>query len=230
MSTSSVNSPIAAQAQIQAQAQAQAQAQVNADALAFCLPSSQAHKLNFEFSLEDHIKKMRKAAAYLKQLNHSKTCGGACGGQYCGRIVQIIGHVSSCAMQICPFPGCMTTKRLVEHSNQCGTGNSTSVRTTGTFCLLCTIAASDSQDNIRDRTASCEVTKDMDVDDGYAPLIHDEIIEFSRVPFQAFSESPEGFSRQKTYSESHVLLALDQPSKKQKIRSKSLNIPRSEDE
>lgn len=189
------------------------------DLMAFCVPSQQ-HKLNLEFSLEDHIKKTRKAAAYLKQVLHSRACQGACGSQTCARTVLVLRHVASCSSSVCGFGGCMTTMKLLEHTDDCGAR----IRGGTHFCLLCTIATSDVQDANRLRTPSYDLNNFIDTfEEGeFAPVINDEIIEFSRVPFQRSNPCSPTHGRCKTYSESHVMLGFEPSSKK--MRSKSLNI------
>jgi hypothetical protein len=191
------------------------------DPLTYCIPS-QVHRLTFEFSLEDHIKKTRKAAAYLKQLLHSRECMGCCNAQSCMRTTLILRHVLACSTNGCSVSGCLTTKALLEHESQCGNLGGATSATLGHFCLLCTIATVQCN---RNRLPSYDSNNFISFgqEDRFAPLINDEIIEFSKVPFQQRSPSHEHdhTGRSKTYSESHVLLALDQPSKK--MRGKSLD-------
>lgn len=274
-------------------------------------PTNPHHRLNFEFNLEDHIKKTRKAASYLRQVFHSQQCGGQCSSAQCKRIVKVLFHIQGCNDAFCAIGGCNTTKKLLRHSlecqsSSCGNGginapapaptsNSssftdtprTSVDSTVSslsssgissalnlgspgslgrlgspqqqhFCLLCTLARSDT---LTPRTAAVlggsssfgsgmmmDIDNDIyspsvgDDDDDlrFMPIISDEIIEFSKIPFQRRSHAVHALSpaRSKTYSDSLYMEpsnvhgsisgstapmspAVDQPSKK--FRSKSLN-------
>jgi hypothetical protein len=247
------------------------------------------HRLNFEFNLEDHIKKTRKAATYLKQIIHSQQCGGHCGSTMCRRVCAVLGHLDVCEDANCAVAGCSTTKRLLRHRSEC-TGitsssptrshsnsvtNSltdtprTSGESTGTsltfgasmihvspsknrvsshFCLLCVLAKTEtltprSSAIIQDagyNTSSIMMCATDDIqspsageeDDRFMPVISDEIIEFSKIPFQQRSRvHPLSPMRSKTYSDSKLLgetglsspmsPAGQQPSKK--LRSKSYN-------
>lgn len=253
------------------------------------------HRLNFEFNLEDHIKKTRKAAAYLKQVLHSQQCGGHCSSIQCRRISRILLHLEGCLNEQCLEPGCVTTKKLLRHSMECQHANSasvgstagyldtprTSVDSTGSsslssslsstsvpllqlniggftrspqqssahFCLLCTIAKADtltprmagllehgrspSRSSFSEENSSAYLEEESEEDLRFMPVISDEIIEFSKIPFcrpRTRSMHPLSPQRSKTYSDSLCLESgltapsspgLQQPSKKQ--RSKSLN-------
>lgn len=257
--------------------------------------SSQNHRLNFEFNLEDHIKKTRKAATYLKQILHSQQCGGHCGSTMCRRVCLVLSHLEVCEDDFCAVAGCSTTKRLVRHRMECtgvtsssptrshsnsvnsnSTSNSysdtprTSVESTVStlsappvinplsspqairsphFCLLCVLAKADSltpRSNAIIQDAGFSASSIMmcatdeihspstGEDDRFMPVISDEIIEFSKIPFQQRHRvhhlSP---MRSKTYSDSSQYLndkigtnspispMSSQPNKK--LRSKSCN-------
>lgn len=254
------------------------------------------HRSNFEFNLEDHIKKTRKAATYLKQILHSQQCGGQCGSSLCRRIVGVLSHLDACEDDFCAVGGCSTTKRLLRHRRECtgvssgtptrshsnsvatasysetprtsvdsGASSSSTAptvvapfsslnlvgspqRSTPHFCLLCTLAKADTltprssaimQDAGYNASsimmcATDEVHSPVaggEEDDRFMPVISDEIIEFSKIPFQQRSRvhalSP---MRSKTYSDSQYIdnnltsplsPASQQPNKK--FRSKSCN-------
>jgi hypothetical protein len=157
-------------------------------------PSS-GHKMNFEFNLEDHIKKTRQAAKYLRQICHSKKCDGTnCFSPLCYKTREILKHVYVCVeKQNCLIPGCQTTTRLLNHSETCHySWYNLQACTTAQkdFCLLCTIAFSANTDTNRTPTKqpsySYEDSEDYNDKPSLFPIIvSDEFMEFSRIPFQA---------------------------------------------
>lgn len=177
------------------------------------------HRLTFEFNLEDHIKKTRKAAAYMKQLHHTQSCGGICMAPYCMRLVSLLKHVQVCGDVQCMQPGCQTTKTLLDHAKKCrgrhgilalnNNNYKSMMNHKDDFCLMCTIAFTN--ENGEGKTPSFEDNHYYDqrkfdtVDDARScPLICDEIIDCNRVPFQSFmSHTP---SRCKTYSDSDFVV------------------------
>lgn len=177
-------------------------------------------KLTFEFNLEDHIQKTRKAASYLKQLFHTQLCQGVCMATTCIRVASLLKHVNNCDNMECIQPGCNTTKSLLKHAKDCKAKNVMNPIKDGPFCLMCTIAGSD---HGIPKTPCYEDSYDMrsfDGDERSRPLVCDEMIEFSRVPFQSMkSITP----RAKTFSDSDfvVQVQVDQPHKK--VRSKSMD-------
>lgn len=165
--------------------------------------SGHCHNLTFEFNLEDHVKRTRKAANYLKQIYHSRDCNGKCQSIACRKVSTILPHVTECKESNCSVPGCNTTKSLLLHSQECSNSPfSTKAAATAAIvsttsnqvCLLCTIALSGyssvpqitsfSTDNI-DHYNNTAVSSEDDII--YEPLIHDEIISYNRIPFQEFS-------------------------------------------
>ena len=206
----------------------------------------QNKRLNFEFNLEDHIKKTRQAGRYLKQIIHSKDCSiVSCPHLHCARTKQILSHVQMCVTPGCKIPGCQTTKRLLDHAKTCHNSWYKIHATTTAqrdFCLLCTIAHCEENHRQLHRQPSYSY-EDTDVyqmnekDAQLLPMISDEIIEFSRVPFQSFpvsgsppcslsADSQDIFSpRAKTYSDSNFDVSMNEPNKK--LRSKSWAVPSS---
>ena len=188
---------------------------------------SSASKLTFEFNLEDHIQKTRKAASYLKQLFHTQLCQGVCMATTCIRVASLLRHVNQCEQMECIQPGCNTTKSLLKHAKDCKAKNVMNPMKDGPFCLMCTIAGS--SENGAPKTPCYEDSYDyrsFDGDDRSRPLVCDEMIEFSRVPFQSLkSITP----RAKTYSDSDFVVQVhdDQPHKK--VRSKSMDAVSGED-
>jgi hypothetical protein len=128
----------------------------------------QSHKMCFELNLEDHIKKTRQAAKFLKQIIHAKKCmlldeantvplSGIpsstrmkCGFPSCQKTKEILKHVYICTDTFCQLPGCQTTKKLLSHSETCSKSwyqlNGTT-KAQKDFCLLCTIAHSSEEND-----------------------------------------------------------------------------------
>jgi hypothetical protein len=180
--------------------------------------SSDNHKLSFEFNLEDHIQKTRKAAGYLKQLFHTEGCQGVCMSTMCIRVATLLKHVHACERLDCIQPGCNTTKSLLKHARECKAKNIMNPIKDGPFCLMCTIAGSSENDGSRSSSHEDSYDARTDNDDCCRPLVCDEMIEFSRVPFQSMkSITP----RAKTFSDSDCVVQIEQPSKK--ARSKSMD-------
>lgn len=177
------------------------------------------HKLTFEFNLEDHIQKTRKAAGFLKQLFHTQSCHGICMATTCIRVATLLKHVQGCENMECIHPGCNTTKSLLKHARECKAKNIMNPIKDGPFCLMCTIAGT-SENGVPKSPCyedSCD-SRSFDNDDRCRPLVCDEMIEFSRVPFQSMkSITP----RAKTFSDSDFVVQVEQPSKK--ARSKSMD-------
>lgn len=229
-----------------------------------CTAYNTTRRLNYEFNLEDHIKKTRQAGKYLKQIIHAKDCPlPQCTFVNCLRTKQILLHVNECQSVYCQIPGCQTTKRLLDHSKTCENSwykiNGTTTAQQD-FCLLCTIACCEENNRqlhqlpipssssssttplTRQPSYSYEDTDTYNMNEKDAtllPMISDEIIEFSRVPFQSFPSSlphhnnnynnnnnnASVFSpRAKTYSDSNFEVS-NEPNKKQ--RSKSWAVPSS---
>eukprot|EP01033_Poteriospumella_lacustris_P009425 gene9425-6753_t len=222
------------------------------------------HRSNFEFNLEDHIKKTRKAATYLKQMLHSQQCGGHTTKRLLRHRRECTGVSSgtpsrSHSNSLATTASYSETPRTSVDSGASSSSTAPTVvapfsslnlvgspqRTTPHFCLLCTLAKADtltprSSAIMHDagyNTSSIMMCATDEVhspvaggeeDDRFMPVISDEIIEFSKIPFQQRSRvhtlSP---MRSKTYSDSQYLdtnplsPASQQPNKK--FRSKSCN-------
>ncbi|RYG97740.1 hypothetical protein EON65_52405 [archaeon] len=163
----------------------------------FCLTTASQthHRLTLEFSLEDHIKKTRKAASYLRQLVHTKSCQGVCQQAACLRVLDILNHANACSNMACLFPGCNTTKTLVQHMNTCTSNTPSCVR----ICLLCSIAKTP-----RNLPAQNNNYKHTYIECDGTVMVYDEMIEVSKVPFQTFMQEIPTPHRAKTFSESHV--------------------------
>ncbi len=177
-----------------------------------------SHRMSFEFNLEDHIQKTRKAAGYLKQIFHTQDCQGSCMAVTCTRIATLLVHVNGCQTMQCINPGCNTTKALLKHARECNAKNIMNPIKDGPFCLMCTIAGS--SDGVV-QAPNCELNCDSETDERCRPLVCDEMMEFSRVPFQSLKSLT---SRAKTFSDSEFVVTanqVNQPNKK--ARSKSMN-------
>jgi hypothetical protein len=135
----------------------------------------QSHKVCFELDLEDHIKKTRQAAKFLKQIIHAKKCmlldeantvplsnipGSSkmkCGFPSCQKTKEILKHVNICNDTFCQLPGCQTTKKLLSHSETCSKSwyqLSGTTKAQKDFCLLCTIAHNSEETNPSSTTSS----------------------------------------------------------------------------
>jgi hypothetical protein len=161
-------------------------------------PGSSGHKLSFEFNLEDHIKKTRQAGKYLKQINHSKYCSDPrCAYRLCLKTKEILKHVYICTntTQNCPIPGCQTTKSLLHHSETSANSwyklKGTETTAQKDFCLICTIALIGNDEATKGPTSMISkdyeknyFTQDDAANNMFPFIISDEIIEFSRIPFQ----------------------------------------------
>jgi hypothetical protein len=246
-------------------------------------------RLDVEFNIEDHIKKTRKAAMYLKQVIHAQQCGGNCNSNQCRRIVQVLQHITNCIRgEHCLEPGCSTTKRLLNHCAECSHASPRSTSfilddaprsqansvdsgidsirtqyltsllnnavasaktTTDGFCLLCSFARSDPKNlspshqfypRSNNESITGNTCMELLEDDRFMPVISDEIIEFSKIPFQRPSAWQESHcsrfhTRNKTYSDSLYYESGEEQQQQQpkmaapsmqpckKMRSKSLN-------
>lgn len=240
---------------------------------------SQHHRLNFEFSLEDYIKKTKKAANFLKLLLHCQKCDGSCSSISCYRTMDIMRHANQCYSVNCVHQGCTTTKKLLFHHRECCLGKNpidsfsippsafsgsqtnnisvdstsssssssstsiigqynflraVSVNTTSNnmpthFCLLCTLATNENNARSGSRQPSTDsegvysfhferYIENSEEDHRFAPLISDEIIEFSRVPFQSYHSHHE----ESMFTHGEDGYGLSEMSHK-KMRSKSMS-------
>lgn len=163
-------------------------------------------------SVEDYVKKTKKTATYLKLLLHSKKCGGQCKMPNCVYTSRILKHIINCTAleQNCGIPGCHTTKKLLKHYDDCG-GKKVEICKDGchsqrksftavselpnsphslyqpqkdteqsSFCLLCSLVSSD----IAADTPTSYTDGDNSTDETDSLVIFDEIMDYSKVPFQ----------------------------------------------
>lgn len=201
--------------------------------LNFSSCATQAHII--DKSVEDYIKKSKKAANYMKQLIHSESCSGRCGLPTCVQISSILSHSKNCLNNNCKVPGCATSKNLWNHYLNCRDYRNPSI---SSRCLICSLAFSGSPTRLRsqslhsiktleedrhDSNVNQDDSLDSSLDNDSEYFINDEIIESNRVPFQTMSCNHS--TRTKTYSDSHFLIRSESDvSDINKIRSKSLNI------
>ena len=108
-----------------------------------------------EHSVEAYVIRSKKAAGYLRQILHSKRCGGACQNMSCIQTTRVLGHTIHCELAFCSAQGCETTKKLLLHFEQCHYAQSrglvpgyNSSSSNGTFnptkCMICSLACSSS--------------------------------------------------------------------------------------
>eukprot|EP00596_Hydrurales_sp_CCMP1899_P009350 CAMPEP_0119046232 /NCGR_PEP_ID=MMETSP1177-20130426/45266_1 /TAXON_ID=2985 /ORGANISM="Ochromonas sp, Strain CCMP1899" /LENGTH=156 /DNA_ID=CAMNT_0007019103 /DNA_START=148 /DNA_END=615 /DNA_ORIENTATION=- len=84
---------------------------------------------------DDHLMRSKKAAGYLRLLNHSKKCRGACGQATCRHTHRLLQHTIDCKPVgfICQIKGCGSTKKLLAHVLECTDKKK--------MCLVCTLAS-----------------------------------------------------------------------------------------
>lgn len=94
---------------------------------------------------DEYVQKTKKTAGYLRLLLHSRKCHGNCMKTPCIRTSVVVDHINSCYDVRCAYPGCTTSKKLIEHYEKCGMSSvvhssprNRSPRQTN-FCLLCSL-------------------------------------------------------------------------------------------
>lgn len=94
-------------------------------------------------SFDDYLTRSKKAASYLRLLNHSKACKGACGLSSCRQTFRLLQHVADCnpnGNYCCEIKGCCTTKKLLAHVVECNAKVSVEGDRKA-LCLVCTLAS-----------------------------------------------------------------------------------------
>ena len=100
-------------------------------------------------SFDDYLTRSKKAASYLRLLNHSKACKGACGLSSCRQTFRLLQHVADCnpnGNYSCEIKGCCTTKKLLAHVVECNAKISVEGDRKA-LCLVCTLASMPSHSN-----------------------------------------------------------------------------------
>lgn len=91
-----------------------------------------------ERPVEDYVQRTKKSAGYLRLLLHSKRCGGLCMKAACIKTSSVVDHVNKCFDPQCTYPGCITSKKLLEHHDTCALNMSLNTGLSN-FCLLCSL-------------------------------------------------------------------------------------------
>lgn len=95
--------------------------------------------------VEDYVQRTKKSAGYLRLLLHSRRCGGLCMKIACIKTTSVVEHVKGCFDARCAYPGCITSKKLLEHHETCAINHSQNLQgmqgSSGysNFCLLCSL-------------------------------------------------------------------------------------------
>lgn len=205
-----------------------------------------------ETPTEDYVQRTKKTAGYLRLLLHSRKCNGNCMKAACVKTSGVVEHMRSCFDHRCSYPGCTTSKKLIDHYEKCGINSishSPIMRTPGAagLCLLCSLVPSattspthrihylspeqslyatphlDEHDpdheNIvyNDHRRSLEAMEDHHSE---SPIIFDEVMQFSKVPFQ---DAPVEFFRHSMTSAPGMMDVVSGEEPPRKMRSKSMN-------
>lgn len=94
-------------------------------------------------NFDDYLTRSKKAASYLRILNHSKSCKGACGQSICRQTYRLLQHAEDCnpnGNYLCEIKGCCTTKKLLAHVVECNAKVSIEGDRKA-LCLVCTLAS-----------------------------------------------------------------------------------------
>ena len=103
------------------------------------LPVVMDHTGNFD----DYLVRSKKAASYLRLLNHSRTCKGSCGKSTCRHTYRLLLHTDECnpnGNYRCEIKGCCTTKKLLAHVSECN-ARALKQGDKRKLCLVCTLAS-----------------------------------------------------------------------------------------
>lgn len=94
-------------------------------------------------NFDDYLTRSKKAASYLRILNHSKSCKGSCGQSTCRQTYRLLQHAEDCnpnGNYLCEIKGCCTTKKLLAHVVECNAKVSIEGDRKA-LCLVCTLAS-----------------------------------------------------------------------------------------
>jgi TAZ zinc finger len=119
-------------------------------------------------NFDDYLTRSKKAASYLRILNHSKSCKGSCGQSTCRQTYRLLQHAEDCnpnGNYLCEIKGCCTTKKLLAHVFECNAKVSIEGERKA-LCLVCTLAsmpanasASKEDQGVRNALTSSEADK-----------------------------------------------------------------------
>lgn len=117
---------------------------------------------------ENNLTRSQKGAQYLCQIIHSRRCNGSCKKNICKQTSTVLAHVQYCNALYCDVTGCLTTKRLIEHSKVCGlkdlnfsevvslSGNNDSLNRIQNNCIICSLARKMISSSINQSIASTD--------------------------------------------------------------------------
>ena len=109
------------------------------------------------------IARSKKAAGFLRILNHARGCAGTCAHPACIETYPLLTHVAVCVLPACAVQGCQTTKTLLAHVAECSrTAGSGAARQA---CLVCTMAAEPWVASPRPPVALLDAYEDTEGDD-----------------------------------------------------------------
>ena len=94
-------------------------------------------------NFDDYLVRSKKAATYLRLLNHSRSCKGYCRQSTCRHTYRLLQHTDDChpnGNYSCEIKGCCTTKKLLAHVSDC-TAKALAQGKGRPLCLVCTLAS-----------------------------------------------------------------------------------------
>jgi hypothetical protein len=94
-------------------------------------------------SFDEYLNRSKKAASYLRLLNHCRLCKGSCGQSTCRQTFRLLQHAEDCnpnGNYSCEIKGCCTTKKLLAHVAECNAKISVEGDRKA-LCLVCTLAS-----------------------------------------------------------------------------------------
>ena len=94
-------------------------------------------------SFDEYLSRSKKAASYLRLLNHCRVCKGGCGQSTCRQTFRLLQHAEDCnpnGNYSCEIKGCCTTKKLLAHVAECNAKISVEGDRKA-LCLVCTLAS-----------------------------------------------------------------------------------------
>lgn len=206
--------------------------------------------VTMEAPKEDYVQKTKKTAGYLRLLLHSRRCRGMCNKTGCIKTSSVVDHLGGCFDARCAFPGCTTSKKLLDHYETCGlnslTHRSPSHGSSGyaNFCLLCSLVPQSTSSPTNPSSylsPEASMYNSHHMDDRYSELVYNdsrsprEIEEENRhdsnspIVFDEmmefnkvpFQDTPAEYHRHSMSSDFQESNYNDEPPRK--IRSKSMN-------
>lgn len=154
-------------------------------------------------SVDNYLERTKQSSSYLSMLIHSVKCQGRCYQDHCLKTCIMVNHVKQCFNTACKLKGCLTSKKLLAHYKTCARSNK--------FCLMCSFVSvnkrpssssspptssskSTSTDSTHDSSPNPSEDDDADSCNSQSAVsIYDEMIDFSKVPFQELEVSEVSF-------------------------------------